>query len=534
MGAKPTVAYEARGKIALLTIDNPPVNLLSAGVREALSAGFARAQSDEAIEIIVITGAGRAFIAGADISEFGVESAAPSLDEVFRLVEACTKPVVAAVNGVALGGGLELALCCDYRVASRKAALGLPEVKLGLLPGGGGTQRLPRLVGPVAALDLILSGETVATEDAVQLGLVERIIEGPLVEGALAHARTLLDERAPSRKIRDHDALLAPVSGERDLFVAAYQRAAQRMPNRFALEMIVECVAAAVNEVDFDAGLAIERSCFRRCVEHSQHAALKHLFLAERGCGKIPVAGAGAPRPVARALVIAAPETEALAVRLASARVELCTHESLAVAVEHETLDAIDLLVAPVGGEELTAIANRLQPAATLALVLGEDARMLAEQVAGLERPGAVVGLKVAPSGRVLEVLRGEATDDDALLTIMGLAKRMRMIAVCCKLDACSATIGDRIVAAARRELDAILDPMDEPTVTDDAVAQLDEALLDRYLQAWSDEAQRIVDAGLVLRPGDLDVLCVHGYGFPELLGGPLHWASHRASAGTT
>ena len=184
---KGTVHYEVRGQSALLSIDNPPVNPLSSGVRQGLFDGMTQALADDAVKAVVITGLNRAFIAGADISEFGAAATAgASLNDVLNLMENSQKPVVAAINGTAFGGGLEVALCCDYRVAVRSAPVGLPEVKLGLLPGAGGTQRLPRLIGAEAAIGAIVSGSPIAAPDALKLGIVDQVVDEDVVSAALA------------------------------------------------------------------------------------------------------------------------------------------------------------------------------------------------------------------------------------------------------------------------------------------------------------------------------------------------------------
>ena len=196
---KGTVHYETRGDVALMTIDNPPVNPLSSGVRKGLFDGVQNALADDSIKAIVLTGAGRAFIAGADISEFGkAASAGPGLQECLQMMESSTKPIVAAINGTAFGGGLEVALCCDYRVASPSAPVGLPEVKLGLLPGAGGTQRLPRLIGAEQALNFILSGDPIPGPKAQQLGIVDDVFDGDIVEAGIKYAQDLIAKGGPT------------------------------------------------------------------------------------------------------------------------------------------------------------------------------------------------------------------------------------------------------------------------------------------------------------------------------------------------
>jgi len=285
---KGTVHYELRDNIALMTIDNPPVNPLSSGVRQGLHDGVAAALADDKVAAIVLTGAGRAFIAGADISEFGGASEGPGLHDCLNAMDASSKPIVAAINGTAFGGGLEVALCCHYRVISPKAQVGLPEVKLGLLPGAGGTQRLPRLVGAEKALNFMLSGDGIPGPAALELGIVDEVAEGDIVEAGIAYAQKIIGQGSPVRCIRNEDDLLVPDRERPEIFEAARKNAARRMRKRFAPEMIVQCVEAAVNLGDFDAGMKVEGENFAKCLKHPQREALIHMFFAEREVGKIP------------------------------------------------------------------------------------------------------------------------------------------------------------------------------------------------------------------------------------------------------
>lgn len=286
---KGTVHYEARGAVALLTIDNPPVNPLSGGVRQGLYDGMERALSDDAIQAIVLTGAGRAFIAGADISEFGQAGrSGVDLGQCMARMEGSQKPVVAAINGTAFGGGLEVALCCDFRIAAPKAQVGLPEVKLGLLPGAGGTQRLPRLVGAEQALNFMLTGQGVLAPQAKELGIVDEIAQpDQLVATAIAMAIDKA-EKGETRKIRDESDKISADQDHQEIFSQARKLAARQMRGQFAPEMIIQCVEAAVRLDDFEAGIKVERGCFSQCLQHPQRAAMIHVFFAERQVAKIP------------------------------------------------------------------------------------------------------------------------------------------------------------------------------------------------------------------------------------------------------
>lgn len=285
---KGTVHYEKRGNIALLTVDNPPVNPLSGGVRQGMTDGVNKALADDEVQAIVMTGAGRAFIAGADISEFGKEPQGPSLFDCLDTMDNSSKPIVAAINGTAFGGGLEVALCCHYRVISETAPVGLPEVKLGLLPGAGGTQRLPRLIGAEKALQFIVSGDPIPGPQAVQLGIADELAKGDVVDDAIAFAQKIVDAGGLTRRIRDESTKLEEARKNSAIFDEARKNAARRMRGRFAPEKIIQCVEAAVNLNDFDAGMKFEREAFGECLNHPQRAALIYNFFSEREVAKIP------------------------------------------------------------------------------------------------------------------------------------------------------------------------------------------------------------------------------------------------------
>ena len=285
---KGTVHYEKRGNIALLTVDNPPVNPLSGGVRQGMTDGINQALADDEVQAIVMTGQGRAFIAGADISEFGKAPQGPSLFDCLDTMDNSSKPIVAAINGTAFGGGLEVALCCHYRVIAPKAPVGLPEVKLGLLPGAGGTQRLPRLIGAEKALQFIVSGDPIPGPAAVELGIADELANGDVVEDAIAFAQKVIADGGKVRRIRDENDKLAADKGNSAVFDEARKNAARRMRGRFAPEKIIQCVEAAVNLGDFDAGMKFEREAFTECLNHPQRAALIHNFFSEREVAKIP------------------------------------------------------------------------------------------------------------------------------------------------------------------------------------------------------------------------------------------------------
>ncbi len=284
---KGTVNYELRGDIAVLEVDNPPVNPLSSGVRVGLCDQFDKANSDENVRGIVLKGAGNAFIAGADISEFGQKMEGPDLHTALKNIEYSEKPVVAAINGPALGGGLETALCCNYRIATEKSILGLPEVNLGLLPGAGGTQRLPRIVGPSQALKIMLSGVPVHAKKALDQGILDSISTGDLVEDAISFLHKKLDETTEHPKVRDLNEKLVEARGNENVMAEAKALASKSRKGQFAPGQIIKCVEAAIEEDDFDAGMKKESDLFLECLLHPQREAMIHIFFGERTAGKI-------------------------------------------------------------------------------------------------------------------------------------------------------------------------------------------------------------------------------------------------------
>jgi 3-hydroxyacyl-CoA dehydrogenase len=301
-----SVDLDRRGRVAVLTVNNPPVNALSQHVRQGLREGVKQAIADAAASAIVITCAGRTFIAGADITEFGKPPAAPGLSEVLDLIEGSAKPVVAAVHGTALGGGLEVTLACHYRVGVKDARFGLPEVKLGLLPGAGGTQRLPRVVGVEKGLAMMVSGDPIRADEALASGLIDEIVQGDLTAAGVAFAEKVLAEKRPLRKIRDLDDKLAAVRGKPEVF-ANFRKSVARQTRGFrAPENIVKAVEAAV-ALPFAEGLKRERELFLELLTSPESKAQRYFFFAEREAAKIPDVPADTPvKDVRKAAVIGA------------------------------------------------------------------------------------------------------------------------------------------------------------------------------------------------------------------------------------
>src|SRR2546422_8193841 len=296
-----SVDLTARGRVAVLTVDNSPVNALSQHVRKGLHDGIKQATADGAVQAIVIVCAGRTFIAGADITEFGKPPTEPSLHAVLDLIEGSPKPVVSAIHGTALGGGLEVTLACHYRVGVKGARFGLPEVKLGILPGAGGTQRLPRVVGVEKGLQMMVSGDPIRADEALAVGLIDEIVAGgaaaageaptskagDLTAAGVAFAEKVLDERRPLKKIRDLDDKLAAVRGKPEVF-AEFRKSVARATRGFrAPENIIKAVEAAVS-LPFEQGLKRERELFGELLTSPESKAPRYFFFAEREAAKIP------------------------------------------------------------------------------------------------------------------------------------------------------------------------------------------------------------------------------------------------------
>ena len=300
-----SAAYRRHGNVAVITLDNPPVNGLGHALRSEIGDGLDAAGRDSAVAAIVIIGAGSAFSGGADIREFGtpLSFAEPMLRTVIRKIESSAKPVIAAIHSVAMGGGLELALGCHFRVASPGARIALPEVKLGLLPGAGGTQRLPRIIGLEAALNMIVSGATKLSEQFANTPLFDRMIEGDLLQGALAFAATVVGEQRPLRMISD---LEIRDANAQFLLQAARDDAAGAAKHLPAPLACVEAVAAAVT-MPFEGGMQRERELFLQLLQSPESCALRHAFFAERAAGKVPGLPESTPtRAIEQAAIVGA------------------------------------------------------------------------------------------------------------------------------------------------------------------------------------------------------------------------------------
>ncbi len=493
---KGTVHYEARGNIALLSIDNPPVNPLSSGVRQGLFDGVSSALADDAIEAIVLTGMHRAFIAGADISEFGAAATeGVGLGEALDKMEGSTKPIIAAINGTAFGGGLEVALCCDYRIAAATAPVGLPEVKLGLLPGAGGTQRLPRLIGAEAAVQAIVSGNPIMAPDALTMGIVDRVASGDIVDDAIAYAQEIIGAGAATRKIRDLEDKVSADRGNTTLFEKFAANLDKTHRGQFAPAQILQCIEAAVNAESFDEGMAVERARFAECMSDPQREALIHIFFAERAANKIP----GLPKDVPLldinkgSVIGAGTMGGGIAMCFANAGIPVRVHdnepENLARGINviesnyartvskgrltQEEMDKRMSLIIPTenfddlgdGDIVVEAVYENLdlkkQIFARLDKVMKQGA-LLATNTSGLDvdaiagmtdRPEFVCGMHFfSPANvmRLLEVVRGKDSSPVVLGTAMALGKRLGKVSV--MAGNCPGFIGNRMLGGYTRQ----------------------------------------------------------------------------------
>jgi 3-hydroxyacyl-CoA dehydrogenase len=301
-----SVDLDRRGRVAVLTVNNPPVNALSQHVRQGLRDGLQQALADASVGAIVIVCAGRTFIAGADITEFGKPPREPGLHEVLELIESSPKPVVAAVHGTALGGGLEVTLACHYRIGVKDARFGLPEVKLGLLPGAGGTQRLPRVVGVEKALQMMVSGDPIRADEALRAGLIDELADGDLTAAGVAFADKVLNDKRPLKKIRDLDDKLAAVRGKPEVFANFRKSVARQIRGFRAPENVIKAVEAAVS-LPFEQGLKRERELFTELLNSPESKAQRYFFFAEREAAKIPDVPADTPsKEIKKAAVIGA------------------------------------------------------------------------------------------------------------------------------------------------------------------------------------------------------------------------------------
>jgi 3-hydroxyacyl-CoA dehydrogenase len=641
------VRSERDGTVAVLVMDNPPVNALGHALRFALKGALDAAVADPAISAIVLIGGGRSFIAGADITEFGKPRAEPLTPALIATMEASPKPVIAAIHGYALGGGLEFAMGCHYRIATPETRLGQPEVKLGIIPGAGGTQRLPRLVGVPLALEMIAGGEPIGAKEALEKGLIDAIASGDLRADAVAFAQKLVRERAPLRRVRD----LAVPPSDREAFGRYRGGVERRRRGVIAPLRCIEAVEAAAT-LPFDQGLARERELFADLVNSDQAKAQRYFFFAEREAGKIPDLAADVPvQPVKTAAVLGAGTMGGgIAMCFANAGIPVTVIETGAEALERglatvrknyeasaargglapgdvdkrmglitgalsrDAIATADVVIEavfedlPLKQEVFAAIDRIARPDAVLATNTSyQDVNAIA---AATQRPERVCGMHFfSPANvmRLVEVVRGAATSKPVLATAMALGRKLRKVPVA--VGVCYGFVGNRMLSQRSRAIERLMlegalpqqidgalvafgfpmgpfaasdlagldvgwrarkgrgatspvadalcevgrfgqktnagyyhyepgsrAPLPDPEVeriilvtsaklgiTRRAIA--DAEIVDRVLLPMINEGARILEEGIALRPGDIDVIWVYGYGWPVHRGGPMFHA---------
>jgi len=513
MGAAPqafAVNTALHGAILVVTIDNPPVNALGQVVRQGLVTAMQQAETDAAVRAVLLVGAGKAFIAGADIREFGKPPVPPSLPEACAAIENCSKPVVAAIHGAALGGGLEVAMSAHYRLALPAASLGLPEVLLGLLPGSGGTQRAPRLMGIKPATELMLGGKPMNAKAALKAGLVDRLAEGTdAVAAGLAYANELLAQNAPVRRTRDI-VIADPAAALAELEVLQAETA-KKSRGLFSPLKIIECVQAAVQK-PFDEALAFERAQFIECVASPQRAGLVHAFFAEREVAKVPEAKLAAPRAFSTIAIIGGGtmgagitvsaldagfsvtmiERDAESIARGRKNVEKVydgliakgrmTAEAKAAimarytpSTSYDDIAQVDLVIEAVFEdlEVKKAVFRELDRVCKPGAVLATNTSYLdIEAIAdATQRPQDVIGLHFfSPANimKLLEIVVPSKVSADVVATAFELAKKMKKVPV--RAGVCDGFIGNRILAVYKQAADYLMEDGASPYEIDAAV----------------------------------------------------------------
>lgn len=639
------------GAVAVIVVDNPPVNALRQAVRAGLQDTFTRALNDPSIHAIVLTAAGRTFMAGADITEFDKPPQPPGLVEVFDLMEASKKPIVAALFGTPLGGGLELALTCHFRVAAPTTRLGLPEIKLGILPGAGGTQRLPRLIGIDKALPMILSGDPISAQEALANGLVEEIVEGDVTEGAIAFARRVLAEKRPLKRARDMEEKLEFYRANPRAYDEVVAKSAKRTRGLAAPAAAIECVRWAF-ELPFDEAERRVREKFQELRQGDQSKAQRHIFFAEREAAKVPdIPASTRPRDIKRAAVIGAGTMGGgISMCFANAGIPVTIVETAQEALDRglatvkrnyentvkrgglsademerrvklfngttdlEAVREADIVVEAVF-EEMDLkkqVFGKLDKLAKPDAVLATNTSYLNvnEIAKATARPPSVLGMHFfSPANvmRLLEIVRGAATAPDVLATAISVGRKIGKVPAIVgvthgfvgnrmlhsrgieqermllegalpqdvdgaltefgfpmgpfamgdlagldvgwrvrKASGAKAEIADALVEGGRYgqktgkgfykyeggSRSPIPDPDVEKLIVEASVRHgvkrrnLDrKEIFERLIFPLINEGARILDEGIAMRPGDIDVIWVYGYGWPVWTGGPMHYA---------
>lgn len=506
------VELKQDGDVLLVSVNNPPVNALGAAVRQGLMAAMEQADASAAVKAVVIVGQGKAFIAGADIREFGKPPVQPFLPDVCNRIEACSKPVVAVIHGAALGGGLEIAMSAHYRLALPGAKLGLPEVSLGLVPGAGGTQRAPRLMGVKAATELMLSGQQIGAKAGLAAGLVDKLDDGadPVAAG-LAYARELLAQGAPLRPVSATPGRLADKAAAQAELDVLRADTAKKSRGLFSPLKIIDCVQAAL-DLPFAEGLKFERAQFLACIDSPQRAGLIHAFFAERETAKIPEARAAQPRAFSKiaiigggtmgagitvsaldaGLVVTMIERDAESIARGQANVEKVYNGLIAKgrmseeakaaimarytpSTRYDDIADVDLVIEAVFEdlEVKKAVFKELDRVCKSGAVLATNTSYLdIDAIAAVtSRPQDVIGLHFfSPANimKLLEIVVPAKVAPDVVTTAFELAKKMKKVPV--RAGVCDGFIGNRILATYKQAADYLMEDGASPYEIDEAV----------------------------------------------------------------
>jgi 3-hydroxyacyl-CoA dehydrogenase len=500
--------YAVRGGVAVITLDSPPVNGLGNALRAAILEHLKKADADPAVKAVVLIGSAKAFSGGADIREFNAPRLKPDLPDINDVQDALSKPLVAAIGGFALGGGLELALACHYRIALPKAQLGLPEVKLGILPGSGGTQRLPRIIPMAEAVKMMTTGNPIAAERAQELGLLDEIVQGDLLEAAVLFAGKAVGK--PLRRIRDQKAKL---EGDPKSFFAQVREEVAKASKGYPAPLEIVACAEAAASLPFDEGRKQERARFGKLVEGKESKALRHMFFAERQTAKIPDIAEDTPvREIAKAAVIGAGTMGGgIAMNFANAGIPVTVIDTTQESLDKGLKKVKDNYAATVAKGRLAQgdmdkRMGLIRGSASLASIADADIvveavfeRMdvkqeLFRKLDGIVKPGAILATNTStldvdqiaaattrapdvvgthffsPANvmRLLEVVRGKKTAKDVLATTMKLGKRLKKVPVVSGV--CDGFIGNRMLEKYGQQSLFLLDEGATPQQVDRAL----------------------------------------------------------------
>ncbi|MFL2823982.1 MAG: 3-hydroxyacyl-CoA dehydrogenase NAD-binding domain-containing protein [Alphaproteobacteria bacterium] len=499
--------------VAILTLNSPPVNALSANVREGLDKGIKEAIANSNVDAIVLICDGRTFIAGADISEFGKEPKGPSLFEVQEELENSPKPIIAAIHGTALGGGLEVALTCHYRIAVPSAKCGLPEVSLGLLPGAGGTQRLPRLVGVEQALKMVTSGIHLSADKCLKSGLIDKLAtENHLLEDSISFAKEIVSENKPLKKVRDIDEKVTAARGNHQLFNDFRNSISRKTRGFLAPEYNIQCIEAAVNK-PFDEGIKVERDLFLKLVTGNQSAAQRYFFFSQRQVAKIPdIPKETEKLPIKDVGIIGAGTMGGgIAMNFANAGIPVTIIEQSQEILDKGigiirknyentaskgriSIDDVEKRMNLINGDVsinslaekdliIEAVFENMDLKKEIFSKLNNVAKkgaILATNTSGLDineiasttdSPENVIGLHFfSPANvmKLLEIVRGEKTSNEVIATSMTMAKSIGKVAAL--VGVCPGFVGNRILAQRQREANKLILEGALPWDIDDAL----------------------------------------------------------------